>query len=519
MYKNLRAQFEYIEKSFGDSPAICFKDRSISYKELGEISNLIAKGFMYSESKYCVVLGNSSLPVFAGIFSAFKNNKTFVPLDSSTTQDMLLSIINSGKMDLILISKDCLDLLPALNRVYHALTIILLDFSVEDISNRIYIELDKNHKLYQMSDLENIPTILVTTKEKDNSSIYLMFTSGSTGTPKGVEINETNLNDFIKNINELWGISNESRFSHISPLSFDFSIYEYFIPCLFGASVYVYNKLDYQSLGEFIIQSNISHWASVPTTMLYMLNSKQFSNVQYPSIQVSLIGGEALPSILAKEWKNVAINTKIYNGYGPTEATVFISSYLWNENNLSSNDSSIVPIGKVFPDNIFCIGHPSKERLKKGPLWISGKQVIKQYWLLENEHKFYAENGNVWYNTGDIVQIDETGVLHYVGREDDQIQIQGHRVEKLEIEVALKKGLKIELLALLPHKNNSLLIDGFTLFIDDSYSPLSVIALKKKCKMILKYSWIKEIIFLPIPVNKNNKIDYLSLSKLMKEEL
>jgi amino acid adenylation domain-containing protein len=157
-----------------------------------------------------------------------------------------------------------------------------------------------------------------------------------------------------------------------------------------------------------------------------------------------ILGGESLSSRDLLEWTKIAPNAEVINEYGPTEATVGCSIY---RTRLSELSDSSVPIGRPIANtatylldeslNLSPVGAP-------GEIYISGDCLARGYLHrpdLTGErfipNPYSEQPGTRMYKTGDIGRYRSDGCIEYIGRTDDQVKIQGHRVELGEIENAL----------------------------------------------------------------------------------
>ena len=184
----------------------------------------------------------------------------------------------------------------------------------------------------------------------------------------------------------------------------------------------------------------------------------------FPDLKCSLFCGEALPKGLTDTWQEAAPNSTIENYYGPTEATVCISRYLYKKdfkNRLFTN--GILPIGKIFNDHTFAVVDEKFNKMKKGDkgqLIIKGKQLARGYINnMEKTQKVFRKipwdkSNEIWYLTGDLVFVNGFDEIEFIGRIDNQLKIAGRRVELGEIEGAILKCNLIKDIVIVPKKNS-----------------------------------------------------------------
>ena len=168
----------------------------------------------------------------------------------------------------------------------------------------------------------------------------------------------------------------------------------------------------------------------------------------YPSLKYSIFCGEPLTQEIANKWKLAAPNSTVENMYGPTETSVFITRYLYKDNDITKTfNNGIVPIGKIFNNQRISVIDEDNQLVSDsriGELILSGSQVTKGYLdQTETKKSFinmdWDESNDIWYKTGDLGFINNNENYEYVSRIDNQIKIGGRRVEIGEIESILRQ--------------------------------------------------------------------------------
>lgn len=282
-------------------------------------------------------------------------------------------------------------------------------------------------------DSFSLPKLMDFSREKD---AYVLFTSGSTGSPKGVKISFSNLNAFVRDFiyYPAYAFTAEDRFLQIYDLSFDASVHCYTVPLTLGASVYTVppDGIKYLAAYKLMEQQQLTFVKMPPSTLSYL--RPYFSSVSLPKLKYCLLGGEAFPAGLAREFEPCIPNALIQNVYGPTELTINCLIYDWSiEGGERKEFNGIASIGKGFGSNRIMIDG-------SGELLVAGEQVSPGYWNnieLDKKAFRYVESGGAllrYYRTGDMVSIDADGDLMFLGRNDEQVQVRGYRVELGEIE-------------------------------------------------------------------------------------
>lgn len=290
--------------------------------------------------------------------------------------------------------------------------------------------------------------------------VYLMYTSGSTGTPKGVLVPHRAVVRLVHAQGYL-PFGPQQRFAQLSNASFDAFTLELWGAvlhggCLVGVPGGV--ALDPHRLADFLRDHGIT--AGFLTSSLF----NQIVRIRpsaFGAMDTLMVGGEALdPSSIRAVLASDAPPRRLVNGYGPTECTTFALTHLIDE--LDPRASS-VPIGRPIANTRVYV---LDERSRPVPIGVVGELHLGGPGLalgyhqrpeLDTErfiaHPFIA--GERLYRTGDLARLDERGLVHFVGRRDDQHKIRGYRVELGEIEAALSGLPEVEQAAVLARRTSA----------------------------------------------------------------
>jgi len=290
---------------------------------------------------------------------------------------------------------------------------------------------------------------LTNTSEYDEeTTAYILFTSGSTGIPKGVPISRKNLFAFCDAFFEnAYDISCDDRFLQMFDLTFDLSVMSYLIPLMTGSCVYTtgHSGIKYTEVYEILEEHEITFALMVPSIITAL--KPYFDDIRLEKLKYSLFCGEALHYETLTLWQKCVPNALVQNVYGPTEATIFCMSYNCSKDGIKA-PNGIVSIGKPMKDvNAIIIDETNKvvKPGEKGELCLNGPQLTKEYYNLpEITAKAFVvieEEGEkeTYYKTGDICYTDEDGDFMFCGRTDQQVKVQGYRIELSEVEHFARK--------------------------------------------------------------------------------
>ena len=213
-------------------------------------------------------------------------------------------------------------------------------------------------------------------------------------------------------------------------------------------------------------------------------------------------------------------NAEIYNVYGPTEDTIFCTTYKLNRDGDNVDHNGVLSIGKTMTSGkIVIVDDNNKEVVGEtvGELCLSGDQLTQGYWRNPGKDKevfWYAEDGTRYYRSGDLCYYGKDGNVLFVGRKDSQVKIQGYRIELGEIECHARDFFKNERRVVVM----ALELNGITqivLFVESKEMDTKLLLEYLNSKMP-NYMTPAKILFVPaFPVNSSSKIDRTSLKNML----
>lgn len=264
---------------------------------------------------------------------------------------------------------------------------------------------------------------------------YILFTSGSTGKPKGVKISQYNLVHSTQNRFHFYK-DKPANFLLIPSISFDSSVAGLFWPLCTGGTLFVPPKMlehDMHALSQYIQANEINSMLLLPS--LYKVLLQNSPKKILSSLRTVIVAGESTTTDLVALHYEILNDCDLVNEYGPTEATVWCSAcYLTKEMNS-------VPIGKPIANTKIYLLNSSMQPVLPGhigEIYIAGAGIASGY--INNEQltksSFIPSPFHInetLYKTGDLGRFDDVGNLYFWGRKDQQIKINGKRVELEEI--------------------------------------------------------------------------------------
>ncbi|MFF4800906.1 amino acid adenylation domain-containing protein [Streptomyces sp. NPDC001351] len=271
---------------------------------------------------------------------------------------------------------------------------------------------------------------------------FLFYTSGTTGLPKGVEVRDAG----IRRLAQPGYIRVEpgQRYGCLANPAFDALSFDVWVPLLTGGCCVVLNDADVQTperLAEALRRGRV-HTFFI-TASLFNAMATAVPDCFAEAGQV-LVGGEQLNAQVIRRWyrDNARSAARLFNAYGPTEATTFALCHPIPPD----FDGDVVPIGRPLPQSGAVLVVPGQERVagpgEVGELLLSGAGLAVGYRNLpeETERRFvrlpWLDGGEErYYRTGDLARVDHEGLVEYVGRIDRQVKVRGFRIEPGEVEL------------------------------------------------------------------------------------
>ncbi|KAL5352222.1 hypothetical protein ACLOAV_002169 [Pseudogymnoascus australis] len=351
-------------------------------------------------------------------------------------------------------------------------------------------------------------------------SSYCLYTSGTTGTPKGCELTHENAVQAMFAFQHLFGghWTPESKWLQFASFHFDVSVLEQFWSWSVGICVASAPRdLIFEDIPGAIRALGITHLDLTPSL------ARLLHPDEVPALcgGVFITGGEQLRQDILDVWGEHAC---IYNGYGPTEATIGVTMYpRVPQNGKPAN------IGPQFLNvGSFVLKPGTSEPVLRGAvgeLCVSGKLVGKGYLnrdeLTAERFPYLEALGERVYRTGDLVRICHDGSFLFLGRADDQVKLRGQRLELTEITEVIKKGVEgLEEVVTQVLRHSAQLKEQLVAFFvptADIAEPLGLIgAMRDACTSRLP-GYMVPTHFVPLkalPLSANNKADGKALARM-----
>ena len=400
-----------------DNIAMVYHDIRLTYKQVDEQSERIAQYVqslgLGSEDVVSILIPRSEWMVLASI-GVLKAGCAYQPLDPSYPAERLNFMMQDAGAKLLIADEE---LRPIVDKY--------------------------QGKVLLTKDIDALPAATAPVKaDITPSSLFIMlYTSGSTGTPKGCQLEHGNLVCFCHWYHRYYDLKPEHKVAAYASYGFDACMMDMYSALTCGAAVYIIGediRLNLPDLNDYFNREGITH--SFMTTQVGCQFAMNFDN--HSLLHLSVGGEKVLPLTPPTAYQ-------LHNGYGPTECTIFTTTYPMKEFEQNA------PIGKPLDNLRLYIVDKQLNRLPVGAvgeLWVSGPQVSRGYLnrpektaetYLTNPFTTDAKYSRV-YRTGDIVRYLSDGNIQFVGRRDGQVKIRGFRIELKEVEAVIREfpGIK-----------------------------------------------------------------------------
>lgn len=367
-------------------------------------------------------------------------------------------------------------------------------------------------------DIETVPTnsaIFAPVVCEPEKPAYVIFTSGTTGQPKGVVVTRGNLSNFLSGIAEQTPLASDATVPLVTSISFDVHVVEVQHALASGAKIAVPGGdrlTNPREMATFLNRANVTDMHATPATWQMMIDAGW-----HPSRPMQLYsGGDALTDTLKNALLQVGPDISLWNYYGPTEATVYVSATAMHE-------CEPVDIGRAMSGNAFHVLDANRMPLPPGfigQLFLSGENLAQGYLkkpnLTANKFLRCPISGQRIYDTGDVARWTSHGHVDVLGRTDFQMKIRGHRVELNEIEHLLSREPEITEAVAIPSSDSMTILA----FVRPVLPAERLQGIRQTLESQLPgYMVPSQIVGVDqLPLTPNNKIDRTALTQFVQPQ-
>lgn len=477
-------------------------DKTISYVELLELSRALGNrvlAAMEASQQDCVaILCERSEYTAIALLAVQACGLAFVLLDPNLPDQRLADIIQGSDLETIIVS--------------------------EDKAKRVQ-GITESQPIHMVS-LDNLSPVDEIERQVSPSQLaYIMYTSGSTEKPKGALVTRTGMMNHLHEKIRTVELKPGTRLAQTASLSFDISIWQFLAPLMCGATLVIFSDEQIFDIDLYLNRIDDQHCnvvELVPSYLETVLPVIEAAPPKFNALKYLMSTGEALPTVLCNKWLAFYPHIPIINAYGPTECADDVLQHVIDEH---QPEQLLIPAGTPLANLQIYILDATMQPVPPevvGDIYVGGIGVGLGYLKDPKKTKacflpnpFSNTKDATMYKTGDLGAWKHDGSVVYLGRLDNQIKINGARVELSEIDTVLNQCPQIRQSVSLYDQ----LWKTIAVFCIPHNRPLDVHAVKSYSKSHLP-SFMCPSVFKSlehIPRNNSGKVDRMKLHQLLGE--
>ncbi|MDY7229482.1 non-ribosomal peptide synthetase [Hyalangium rubrum] len=426
-----------------DTIAVADPDRRLTYAELNRKANQLAHHLRSLGTGPEQIIGiflERSVEVAVAVLAVLKAGGAYVPLDPSYPADRTALMLSDSRPH-VLVTREALrsalpSSLPLLVRV---------DADADAIGRH--------------------PTTNPEGGAAPDHLAYVVYTSGSTGRPKGVMVTHRSL------ANSYFAWERDYRLptlrAHLQMASFSFDVFSGDLTRALGSGAALVLcprewLLEPEKLYALMRREQVDCGEFVPAVVRLLMGYLQDQAQRLDFMRLVIVGSDTWDMREYHQLRGFCgPDTRLVSSYGLSEATI---DSTWFENVTPTPSEQIVPIGRPFANTQMYLLDASMQPVPigtPGELYVGGVGLARGYWGQPDltadrfiPNPFDATPGARLYRTGDMARYAADGTIGFIGRNDTQVKIRGHRIELDEIKAKLLEHTAVKAVELLVHDEN-----------------------------------------------------------------
>ncbi|MDE9467191.1 non-ribosomal peptide synthetase [Xenorhabdus bovienii] len=437
VFKPMLSSFYQCVDQHGECVAVEDGKRQLSYKQLDDYSSHLAQKLIQAGIGYEDIVAihlTRSLEYVIAVIAVLKSNAAFMPLDPAQPRERLATIAHTSKAIAI-----CTSAALSTNTAH-----VIFHFKPHQIFN-----VDLDHRVWQTA-----PRPMVEVHSQQLA--YVFYTSGSTGTPKGVMLSHAGLSNQLQIKVDEFALVLGDGIGYTATPGFDVSVWQTLTALICGGRTVIFPDITAwapPALLQHCRRMEVVCIETVPSHFNQLLNYLELHDTLLPLLRVVMLNGEPLLAGHCRRWLKRYPHIPIVNGYGATEVSDDCSHYIVATDTAIPQHKPMPVNGTLFGYHIYVLDHMLNvvPPGAVGEICIAGIGIARGYLHdpVKTASQFvpnpYSKSaGALLYRSGDMAYYDVSGQIYYLGRKDNQLKINGVRVELAEIDAALRSLPQVE---------------------------------------------------------------------------
>ncbi|WP_461673153.1 non-ribosomal peptide synthetase [Priestia megaterium] len=501
--KLIHQLFEEVATEFSDNIAVVCENEKITYKELNEKANQLARLLRkegVKANEIVSIMTYPSVEMIIGILGTLKAGAAYLPIDPEYPVERIQYILQDSNSKCLLTQRSLIN-------------------TIETDLNKVILD-DKTNYSGENSNLISVNSV--------QDLVYVIYTSGTTGKPKGVQLEHRNLVNYVNWFVNQGEIKSRDKSMLVSSFAFDLGYTSLYSSLLSGSQLHLVQKdlyLHPLKFWNYINNKQITFIKLTPSLLSGLVQGLEGIK-NNSTLRLVVCGGESIRYSDVEKFHEYFPETIVMNHYGPTEATIGAIAKQIDFKELKGNSPNQLVGQPIYNTeimildknkNIVPIGIP-------GELCISGAGLARGYLskeILTNE-KFIEhpyKPGQRLYFTGDLARWRSDGNVEYISRIDNQVKVRGYRIELNEIETILLQKEEITNAAVMIQADSTANNKIYAYY--TSNTRLTEDGIRRYLSTYLPdymipdfYGFLEEI-----PLTRNGKVDFSKLPELSNKSL
>lgn len=448
--ETMMRNFESIDQTFretvGHYPtklALICKEKSLTFEELDQLVNKLAKALynqgIRQQAKAVIFLPHMPEWIIAWL-ALQRIGCVVVPVSHFYGPDYVHYIVKDSSAEIAFCSQSNLDRVISAAPDTGLKTIVIAD--LVELTDSERSQANEQFEIKALgSMLQDSDFVLPEIKIDARDLAEILYTSGTTGMPKGVPLCNAAL------LEQMWEAmvkcellvpTGEGVTLMGAPLNHILGQELGIGSLIFGNTLILLPNMNLDDLLFTIDKFQVTTFFGTPTLFKMLLQHENIDQYKLNSLRYIFTGGEALPTEVAKRWLE-KFGQQIYNGYGSTETSGGIAGVKAGQPFPEGSSGKIVASKRCMLVNTETLEPITGD--EQGELLVGSEFMPQEYWNSPEEtaKRFITLQGQLWYRTGDVVQITTDGWVFFKERSVDIIKHKGYRVAPSKIESVLYK--------------------------------------------------------------------------------